>query len=146
MSTLATLKLVTTKKPRNLSPIVLRRNKLSNRLWEQIQFAKSQTENIKFEPVKYRTITDTETGLKKQIQVTKRINPWWFVAENGKVCLNVKYGTKVLEIQKGKPSVEVANPAELISTLELIKQCVEAGDLDSQIESASGAVRARFGK
>ena len=48
MSTLATLKLVTTKKPRNLSPIVLRRNKLSNRLWEQIQFAKSQTENIKF--------------------------------------------------------------------------------------------------
>ena len=134
MSTLATLKLVTTKKPRNLSPIVLRRNKLSNRLWEQIQFAKSQTENIKFEPVKYRTITDTETGLKKQIQVTKRINPWWFVAENGKVCVCIKYGSWTIELAKGKPSVEVANTADLIKALEAIKTAVEGKPAGTHVE------------
>ena len=120
MSTLATLKLVTAKKPQNLAPVVLRRNKLSNRLWEQIQFAKSQAENTKFEPVKYRTITDTETGLRKQIQVSKRIKPWWFVAENGKVCVSIKYGSWTIELAKGKPSVEVATAGDLIKTLETI--------------------------
>jgi len=131
MSTLATLKLVTAKKPQNLAPIVLRRNKLSNRLWEQIQFAKSQAENTKFEPVKYRTITDTETGLRKQIQVYKRIKPWWFVAENGKVCVSIKYGSWTIELAKGKPSVEVASAGDLIKTLETIKTAVEAGELDA---------------
>jgi hypothetical protein len=42
MSTLDGLKLSTAKKPTHLPQIVLRRNKLSNKLWEQIQLAKSQ--------------------------------------------------------------------------------------------------------
>ena len=146
MSTLATLKLVTAKKPQNLAPIVLRRNKLSNRLWEQIQFAKSQAENTKFEPVKYRTITDAETGLRKQIQVSKRIKPWWFVAENGKVCVSIKYGSWTIELAKGKPSVEVASAGDLIKTLETIKTAVEAGELDAQLDLASNSLRSGFKK
>ena len=146
MSTLATLKLVTAKKPQNLAPIVLRRNKLSNRLWEQIQFAKSQAENTKFEPVKYRTITDTETGLRKQIQVSKRIKPWWFVAENGKVCVSIKYGSWTIELAKGKPSVEGATAGDLIKTLETIKTAVEAGELDAQLDLASNSLRSGFKK
>ena len=58
----------------------------------------------------------------------------------------MKYGTKVLELQKNKPSVELNTPADLINTLEVIKSAVEAGELDSQIEFASGAVRAKFTK
>ena len=146
MSTLATLKLVTAKKPQNLAPIVLRRNKLSNRLWEQIQFAKSQAENTKFEPVKYRTITDTETGLRKQIQVSKRIKPWWFVAENGKVCVSIKYGSWTIELAKGKPSVEVASAGDLVKTLETIKIAVDAGELDAQLDLASNSLRSGFKK
>ena len=146
MSTLATLKLVTAKKPQNLAPVVLRRNKLSNRLWEQIQFAKSQAENTKFEPVKYRTITDIETGLRKQIQVSKRIKPWWFVAENGKVCVSIKYGSWTIELAKGKPSVEVATAGDLIKTLETIKTAVEAGELDAQLDLASNSLRSGFKK
>ena len=146
MSTLATLKLVTAKKPQNLAPVVLRRNKLSNRLWEQIQFAKSQAENTKFEPVKYRTITDAETGLRKQIQVSKRIKPWWFVAENGKVCVSIKYGSWTIELAKGKPSVEVASAGDLIKTLETIKTAVEAGELDAQLDLASNSLRSGFKK
>jgi hypothetical protein len=146
MSTLATLKLVTAKKPQNLAPVVLRRNKLSIRLWEQIQFAKSQAENTKFEPVKYRTITDAETGLRKQIQVSKRIKPWWFVAENGKVCVSIKYGSWTIDLAKGKPSVEVATAGDLIKTLETIKTAVEAGELDAQLDLASNSLRSGFKK
>ena len=62
------------------------------------------------------------------------------------VCVQVRYGTRVLELAKGKNSIEVANGDELLNVLETVKRCVEAGELDSQIDAASNAVRARFVK
>ena len=35
---------------------------------------------------------------------------------------------------------------DLVATLEIIKQAVQAGELDTQIEQASGALRAGFAK
>jgi hypothetical protein len=93
---------------------------------------------------KYRSFKDQETGLRKQIEVPKRIRPWWFVSANGKVCISIKYGTSVLELAKGKTSVEVDSPQDLIKALEAIKGAVEAGELDGQIEIASTNLRAGF--
>lgn len=144
MSTLSTLKLVTTKKPRHIAPVQVRRNKLSNKIWEQIQLAKSQLEGTQFQVMKNKTFVDRESGIRKQITVAKRLKPWWFVAENGKVCVSIRYGTWTLELAKGKPSVEVANGDDLIKTLETIKTAVEAGELDSQIETASASLKSGF--
>ena len=144
MSTLNNLKLTAETKPQHIAPVQQRRNKLSHRLWEQIQLAKSQVDGTEFVLKKYRSFKDQETGLRKQIEVPKRIRPWWFVAANGKVCISIKYGTSVLELAKGKPSVEVDSPQDLIKALETIKQAVEAGELDGQIEIASTNLRAGF--
>ncbi len=144
MSTLNNLKLTAEKKPQHIAPVQQRRNKLSHRLWEQIQLAKSQVDGTEFVLKKYRSFKDQETGLRKQIEVPKRIRPWWFVAANGKVCISIKYGTSVLELAKGKPSVEVDSPQDLIKVLEAIKGAVEAGELDGQIEIASTNLRAGF--
>jgi hypothetical protein len=70
----------------------------------------------------------------------------WFVAENGKVCLSVKYGSRVMELAKGKSAVEGAGPQELIKTLEALKAAVEAGDLDAVIDAASQSLRKGFAK
>ena len=94
--------------------------------------------------MKYRSVKDSETGLRKQVEVPKRIKPWWFQSETGKVCVAVKYGSWTIELAKGKPSVEVASGEELVKALESIKTAVEAGELDAQIETASGALRAGF--
>ena len=144
MSTLNNLKLTAEKKPQHIVPVQQRRNKLSHRLWEQIQLAKSQVDGTEFVVKKYRSFKDQETGLRQQIEVPKRIRPWWFVAANGKVCISIKYGTSVLELAKGKPSVEVDSPQDLIKALEAIKGAVEAGELDGQIEIASTNLRAGF--
>ena len=144
MSTLNNLKLTAETKPQHIAPVQQRRNKLSHRLWEQIQLAKSQVDGTEFVVKKYRSFKDQETGLRKQIEVPKRIRPWWFVAANGKVCISIKYGTSVLELAKGKPSVEVDSPQDLIIALEAIKGAVEAGELDGQIEIASTNLRAGF--
>ena len=144
MSTLSTLKLVAVKKPSHMPAIVIRRNKLSSKLWEQIQLAKSQLDGTPFVVMKYRSMVDRETGLRKQVELPKRIKPWWFQSEQGKVCVSVKYGSWTIELAKGKPSVEVASAQDLIKTLETIKSAVEAGELDTQIETASASLRSGF--
>jgi len=144
MSALSTLKLVAVKKPSHMPAIVIRRNKLSSKLWEQIQLAKSQLDGTPFVVMKYRSMVDRETGLRKQVELPKRIKPWWFQSEQGKVCVSVKYGSWTIELAKGKPSVEVASAQDLIKTLETIKSAVEAGELDAQIETASASLRSGF--
>ena len=146
MSVLSNLKLVDIKKPRNMPAIVVRRNKLSSRLWEQIQLAKSQLEGNQFVVTKFRSIKDRETGLVKQVEVPKRIKPWWFQSDEGKVCFSVRYGSWTIDLAKGKPSVEVESGEELVKALTTIKIAVEAGELDSQIEIASAKLRSGFGK
>jgi len=146
MSTLDTLKLSTAKKPTHLPQIVLRRNKLSNKLWEQIQLAKSQIEGTHFVVKKYKSVIDRETGLRKQVEVPKRIREWWFKNEQGKVCIAIRYGSQVMELAKGKTSIEVDSAQALIRALELVKQAVESGELDTQINSASANLLKGFAK
>jgi hypothetical protein len=146
MSVLSNLKLVDVKKPRNMPAIVVRRNKLSSKLWEQIQLAKSQLEGTQFVVTKFRSVKDRETGLVKQVEVPKRIKPWWFQSDEGKVCFSVRYGSWTIDLAKGKPSVEVESGEELVKALTTIKIAVEAGELDAQIEIASAKLRSGFGK
>jgi len=47
---------------------------------------------------------------------------------------------------KGKNAIEVAGMDDLIATLEVVREAAQAGELDAQIEQASGALRAGFAK
>jgi len=146
MSAFNGLKLVAAKRPQSASPIVLRRNKLSNQLWEQIELARASAEGKTFAPMRVRSVLDKATGLHNSLERAKRVKQWWFTADTGRVCLQVRYGTRVLELAKGKNSIDVGSSAELLGVLETVKKCVELGELDTQIEAASAAVRARFTK
>jgi hypothetical protein len=145
MSTFNTLKLVNAKKPTEVPPILHRRYKLSNRVWEQLQLAKAKKEGGTFTVKKFKTIKDFE-GSRKSVEIQKTIRPWWFTTADGKVCLNIRYGAKLIELAKGKTAIEVSSADDLIKTLEIVKNAIDAGELDNQIEAASGAVRAGFGK
>jgi hypothetical protein len=144
MSTLSTLKLVAVKKPLHTPVIELRRRKLSTKLWEQIQLAKSQIDGTPFVVMKFRSLVDRDTGLRKQVELPKRIKPWWFVSDSGKVCFSVRYGSWTIELAKGKPSVEVTSAEDLVRVIETVKKAVEAGELDAQIETASAHLRSGF--
>ena len=146
INTISELKLVADKKPRNMPVVVVRRHKLAAKLWEQIQLAKSQLEGTPFVVTKFRSVKDRETGLLKQVEVPKRIKPWWFQSDEGKVCFSVRYGSWTIDLAKGKPSVEVESGEALVKALETIKIAVEAGELDSQIEIASAKLRSGFGR
>jgi hypothetical protein len=48
----------------------------------------------------------------------------------------VKYGSRTIDISKGKNSVEVASANELLKALETLKLAAESGEFDVQLESA----------
>lgn len=146
MATLSTLKLSAAVKPMQMPAIQVRRNKLAKRLWEQAEIAKAQQAGTTFTATKFRTVVERDTGLRKQVEVNKRIKQWWFVTDSGKLALSVRYGARLLELAKGKFAVELASEADLLPTLDLIKNAVLAGELDAAIDVASNKLRDGFGK
>ena len=146
MSVLASLKLVSAKRPAALAPIQIRRNKVVVNLSEQIALAKALKDGTTFAPTRLRRVKDEQSGEIRSVEGAKRVRQWWFVADSGKVVIQLHYGSKAIDFAKGKNSVEVSNGAELIAVMETLKTAVETGELDQQISSAADAVRARFGK
>ena len=69
-----------------------------------------------------------------------------FISETGKVCIQVKYGSRTLEVGKGKNSVEISSGTELIKALETLKLATESGEFDAQLESAGLKHRNNFHK
>ena len=142
---LQSLKVTSAKKAIGNNPQVHRRMKLARKLWEQIQLAKSQADGTQFTMTKFRTVTDPDVG-RRSVEIARRVRAWWWTTETNKLALNIRYGARKLEISKGKSAVEIATAADLVPTLELIKQAVEAGELDAQIEAAAAKLREGFAK
>jgi Family of unknown function (DUF6641) len=108
--------------------------------------AKASQEGSTYAPTKQRKVKDAETGETKTVQVAKRVKSWAWAGENGKLCVSLRYGAKVVELAKGKSAVEVASNGDLVKALETLKQAVESGELDAQIESVATATKAAFKK
>ena len=145
MTALTGLKFTAAQRPTQMPPVQQRRNKLVKRLWEQMELAKAQQTGTQFVATKFRTVTDS-TGVRKQVEMNKRIKAWWFTADNGKLALCVRYGSKVLELAKGKYAIEVGGEKELVTVLEVVKTAVLNGELDTAIDNAANKLRDGFGK
>lgn len=141
-SILGSLKLTNATRDVDRDPVQQRRVKILQRIDEQIALAQGGS----FAPTKRRSYTDSETGIRKHMEVPKRVKPWWFVTGTGKVALSVRYGARVLELAKGKFAIELASQAEVVSTLEVIQRAVAAGELDALLERASKSLREGFGE
>ena len=146
MSALSSLKLTAARKPTHLPQAVQRRNKMIGRIAEQIELATAQANGTTHLFTRVRSFTDKETGVRKQMETSKRVKAWWFTSDNGKLALTVRYGAKLLELAKGKYAIEVATPAELVETLQIVRVAVENGELDDAIDNAANKLRAGFDK
>ncbi len=142
---LSSLKIVTAVRTNQVNSTEFRRAKMARKLLEQYNLAKSLRDGEQFVLKRIKTVTDKVSGETQQIEVTKRLNQWWWT-EGSKILLQLKYGTKVLELAKGKNSIECSSGDELIKTLELVRTSVNNGELDLALETASEGVRSRFNK
>ena len=145
MTFIAKLKLVASKRERNLSPILVRRNKLAAKIEEQLQLATAQKEGRLYAPKRIKTVTN-ELGERVAVETTKRVKEWYWTTPSNKINLSVRYGSKTLELSKGKNAIELSSGEELLSTLSMLKDAVIAGELDDAITNASDNLRAGFSK
>jgi hypothetical protein len=145
-SVLATLKLTTARKPRALPDVVKRRNKLIKKLTDQRELAIAVIEGRNFTPQRLRTVVDRTTGERTVREMPVRIKAWWWTGEKNETLLSVFYGSKTLELSKGKSAIEIASVKDLPAVFDTLINAALNSELDAQIESASTKLRDGFKK
>lgn len=98
-----------------------------------------------YAPKRLKTVTN-EAGERVVVETTKRVKEWFWTTSNNKINLSIRYGSKTLELAKGKNAIELGSQDELIETLALIQQVVIGGELDEAINNASEKLKAGFTK
>jgi hypothetical protein len=147
MSIVTSLKLITTVKSSAVSPILLRRNKLLAKVQEQLDMCEAKRNQQTYAPKRLKTITNKETGERTTVETIKRVKEWFWITEDGKINLAVKYGAKTLPLnKKGANAIELMNGTALIGTLHKLKEAVIAGEFDDAISEVSDATRKAFKK
>ena len=143
---LSGLKMVNAVRQTQTNSTLFRREKMARKIDEQVKLAIAMRDGQTFVIKRLRNVTDSATGVVSQMEVSKRINQWWWT-EGNRILLQLKYGTRVLVLNgKDKNTIEVGSGDELIKVLELVKTSVNNGELDGAIEVASVKVRERFKK
>jgi len=143
---LATLKLTAARKSRALPNVVRRRNKLLTKLTEQRELAAALEQGNQYAPKRLRTLRDVNTGARMVKEVAVRIKPWFWTGERGEILLSINYGSKQIEIAKGKTAIDVGDTRNLVNVLDTVISAIKNGELDAQIESASVKLREGFKK
>ena len=129
-SLLSSLKVTARPEIKKQPPILNKRMKLIDRLEQQKKLAVCMLENKPFVAYKEKTVKDPETGerTKQRRQVTVR--PWYYDTE-GHYFLEIKIGFKPIELQRGKPAIDVGDKAKLPDTIDTLISAVEKGELDA---------------
>tara|TARA_B110000503_G_C6993773_1_gene348520 strand:+ start:301 stop:744 length:444 start_codon:yes stop_codon:yes gene_type:complete len=147
MTILASLNLVVGKRLRYLDPVVVKRQKLSARIQEQMAICQAHLDGRVFALTRDKTVVDEVTGESRVISVNKRVTEWFWQSNTGKVNIALRYGASTLNLGKGgKNAIEVNSLNEVVRTLEILKSAVEVGELDVAISEASAKTRKSFVK
>jgi hypothetical protein len=143
MASLQQLKLISAKRQQSVDPTQFRRFKLAGRLDDQIALAQAMLEQRTYTKERVRSVRDA-SGMRSSVQVHTRVKPWWWVMENGKLALSIRYGSRVIALSPKSNAIECASLKDVVQALATVKAVVEAGELDAAITAVSEKVRAGF--
>ena len=136
MIQLADVKLVSAVRPTFQDPIALKRSKFISRVSEQLEIANLL---MKGEQIPLTSFHDP-VSLKKP----RKVSPWWWTDKDGKYLMTIKYGSKVIELAKGKPAVQAETLDQIIEVLKCLKLATSNGELDLNLSQASELIRKKF--
>ena len=141
-STLTKLKLTTRPEIPVITPLQTKQNKLVTRLEEQKAMAVCHLENESYVAYKEAWITDEESGEKRKVRQPKKMRGWFYQV-NDVYYFEIRYGNKALELQKGKPAIQIGKAENLPSTIDTIIDAVKQGELDIQLNQVTGPRKAK---
>lgn len=113
--------------PKNFrnDPVMKRREKMLSQLEQQRNLAQDPSYTI----VQQRWVKD-ENGVKQPVERHKQIKRWWLRNGMGDCLLIIRYGSRVLELQKGKAAIDTGGEANLVAVIEEIMRMTKEGELD----------------
>ena len=138
MSILKTLSYTIVTKKTAATPEVNRRNKLIVHLQEQLGMARAEISGTTY-IVKKRRWELTEDGRKLLVERDKRLKKWYSTYNDGTIVLTIRWGSKLLEIERGKAGIVLADITTMIGVLEGLIAAVDNGELDTHIAKANAA-------
>jgi hypothetical protein len=119
----------------SIDPKLARRQRLIERLLEQIQLAKGPT----FAPM-FRQWRKADDGTRQPTDTYRVIKPWWRLDPTGSIILTLKSGLRMVEIERGKPAIVVGPQERLEPVLNTLIAAAKAGELDKALEPPQPAV------
>ena len=138
MNSLKSLTFVTAPPKAINNPTAIRRERLVQRLQEQLQLLKDPA----YAPV-IKRLKKGEDGVKRPVDHIRRLKPWWRVDDKGFVVLTIRYGFKTLEFEKGKGAIAIGAVEKLEGVLATLIAATLAGELDGLLEAATGRSSAK---
>lgn len=116
------LNLVPITKPKSVNPVVQRRG----RMLKSIRRQQSMVASYKAGEKTNRT--------------------WFWMSEDGKIFLQIKYGKIALELSKGKFAIQCASLDDVTSNLGIVETLVNKGEFDAMLTTVSKDIRSKFSK
>jgi hypothetical protein len=116
------LSLVPVSKPKSVNPVVQRRT----RLLKSIRRQQLMVEAFKTGEKTHRT--------------------WFWMNEDGKIYLQIKYGKLALELGKGKFAIQCNSLDDVSANLTIVETLVNKGEFDAMLTNMSKEIRSKFGK
>ena len=111
------LSLVPVTKPKTVNPVVQRRS----RLLKSIRKQQTLVEAYKAGEKTHRT--------------------WFWMNEDGKIYLQIKYGKLALEMGKGKFAIQCNSLDDVSSNLAIVETLVNKGEFDAMLGNMSKEIR-----
>ena len=116
------LPLVPVTKPKSMNPVVQRRTRLLKSLRRQ------------------------QTLLQAYKNGEKTNRAWFWMNEDGKIYLQIKYGKLPLELSKGKFAIQCSSLEDVSSNLTIVETLVNKGEFDPMLTTISKEIRTKFQK
>jgi hypothetical protein len=129
MNLLKELNLTPVKKTVGRNPLVLRRESLIKGIDKQLTVCES-------------LLTDNEFA--RDHQTGRKIPCWFWLDDSGNYYLSINYGKQPMELSKGKFSIVCDSIEGVKSSLSLVRESVQKGDFDKQLEKRSKVIRSNF--
>ena len=128
-SVLSSLKVIARPKIEPKPPVLGKRLKLIEKLEQQKEMAVCMIENRRFEAFRDKKVKNPETG---EVTVQRRpttVRPWYYDSDDH-YYLEVKVNNKPIDLQKGKPAIDIGDKAKLPEVIDTIIKATESGELD----------------
>ena len=136
MNALKTLKLAAATPYRASTPVERAREKVRSYLADQAALFAAQNGGSPFNPTKMVT-RKTDQGVNARVEAPRHVRQGWFKDQAGALFLQVRYGSRPLELAPGKTAIAIESLNAIPEVIAKVTEALDGGELDAPLAAAA---------